>query len=314
MIRAICLNPVIDRTYHINCFTPGRKFFHLKPDLSVGGKGINVAKVCRLCGEEVALYGYIAGSNGNLIHSEMEKAGIHSYLMAIEGNSRETINIIDLAGGNETEIVEQGPFVNGGQVRCLLSKLQKDIREGDIIVCSGIRIDGAPEDFYGQINRMCKRAGAKCFLDTNDVTAQELMEQQYDFYKPNALEAAALFKEKELDRKSAALRVRGLLKTEAQQILVSLGAEGGMLVTKSKCLVANTPKVKVSSTIGCGDSAVAGFAVGTKRGWGEELCLRYAMACGTVNSLYPQVGVIDIELVHEMVGRIEIEEVSVGGH
>ena len=59
---------------------------------------------------------------------------------------------------------------------------------------------------------------------------------------------------------------------------------------------------------------MAGFAVGTKRGWGEEQCLRYAMACGTVNSLYPQVGVIDIELVHEMVGRIEIEEVSVGGY
>lgn len=310
MIRAICLNPVIDRTYHINCFLPGKKFFHLKPDLSVGGKGINVAKVCRLCGEEVALYGYIAGSNGHLIQSEMEKAGICSYLMPIEGNSRETINIIDLASGNETEIVEQGPFVNGEQVRLLLQKLQKDIGKGDILVCSGIRIDGAPEDFYGQINRMCKSAGAKCFLDTNDVTISELEEQQYDFYKPNALEAAALFKEKELDRENVALRVRGLLKTETQQILVSLGAEGGMLVTKKRCLAANTPKVKVSSTIGCGDSAVAGFAVGTKRGWEEEQCLRYAMACGTVNSLYPQVGVIDIGLVHEMVGRIETQELN----
>ena len=48
MIRAVCLNPVIDRTYHINGFQPGKKYFHLKPDLSVGGKGINVAKVCRL--------------------------------------------------------------------------------------------------------------------------------------------------------------------------------------------------------------------------------------------------------------------------
>ena len=122
-----------------------------------------MAKVCRLCGEEVALYGYIAGSNGNLIHSEMEKAGIHSYLMAIEGNSRETINIIDLAGGNETEIVEQGPFVNGGQVRCLLSKLQKDIREGDIIVCSGIRIDGAPEDFTDKLTECAKEPEQNVF-------------------------------------------------------------------------------------------------------------------------------------------------------
>ena len=65
------------------------------------------------------------------------------------------------------------------------------------------------------------------FLDTNDVTAQELMEQQYDFYKPNALEAAALFKEKELDRKSAALRVRGLRENGSAADSCILGGRRG---------------------------------------------------------------------------------------
>ena len=120
IIRAVCLNPVIDRTYHINGFQPGKKYFHLKPDLSVGGKGINVAKVCRLCGEETAVYGFIAGSNGHLIQEQVEEAGIEHYLIPIDGNSRETINIIDLDKGAETEIVEQGLLFAKNRMRYYL--------------------------------------------------------------------------------------------------------------------------------------------------------------------------------------------------
>ena len=76
MIRAICLNPVIDRSYHVNGFEPGKKYFHLLREVSIGGKGINVAKVCKQCGEPVALYGFIAGSNGRMIRAFMEKEGI----------------------------------------------------------------------------------------------------------------------------------------------------------------------------------------------------------------------------------------------
>ncbi len=310
MIRAVCLNPVIDRTYHINGFQPGKKYFHLKPDLSVGGKGINVAKVCRLCGEETAVYGFIAGSNGHLIQEQVEEAGIEHYLIPIDGNSRETINIIDLDKGAETEIVEQGPSICKKQNEILLGKLEEDLEREDIVICSGIQIDGAPEDIYSQINKLCKKSGALCFLDTNNITISELKEQKYDFYKPNALEVAELFQEKMLSQARLVQLVRELLQTEKQQILVSLGGEGGMLITKDKCLIANIPKVKVSSTIGSGDSTVAGFAVGVKRGWSQSECFRYAMACGVVNSLYTQVGIVDKKQVEEMKKCIEIIEWS----
>ena len=173
MIRAICLNPVIDRSYHVNGFEPGKKYFHLLREVSIGGKGINVAKVCKQCGEPVMLYGFIAGSNGKMIRAYMEKEGIDACLIEINGNTRETINIIDLEQGRESELVEQGPTVEVRQVEQLLCRLREDLQRDDIVICSGMTIEGAPADLYSEISAMCRWKEARCFLDTNSVTVEQ---------------------------------------------------------------------------------------------------------------------------------------------
>lgn len=308
MIRAICLNPVIDRSYRIEAFTAGKKYFSLEPQISVGGKGTNVAKVCADCGEEAVLYCFIAGRNGDLVRSHLEAYGVKGVYFETEGNTRETINILDGRTGRETELLERGPEASAGKLAKFMERLEADLQPGDIAVCSGIMLPGTPEDFYRNISGLCRARGACCYLDANCVSAAELLEGGYALYKPNREElSAVLGKEAGKTCGEIAENARELLSGNEGRILVSLGAEGGILVTKNGYLKAGIPHIRVLSTIGSGDSAVAGFAVGKQRGWSDKESFRHAMACGVVNAMYTQVGHIDPRLVKEIQREIQIE-------
>lgn len=308
MIRAICLNPVIDRSYRIEAFSAGKKYFSLEPQISVGGKGTNVAKVCRDCGEEAVLYCFIAGHSGALVRSRLDAGGIKAVYFEIEGNTRETINILDGSFGTETELLERGPEVSREKLKALMERLEKDLRPGDIAVCSGITLPGTPAGFYGEISRLCRARGASCYLDANSVSAAELREGRYELYKPNREElSAVLGRDTGETCGEIAENARGLLGETDGRILVSLGAGGGILVTRDYYLTAAVPQIGVRSTIGSGDSVVAGFAVGKQRGWSDREAFRFAMACGTVNAMYTQVGHVDPERVKETEQKIRIE-------
>lgn len=307
MIRAVCLNPVIDRSYHVNGFEPGKKYFQLKREISIGGKGINVAKVCRQCGEPSALYGYIAGSNGEMIRSYVRKKAIDACLIEINGNTRETINIIDLQQGKESELVEAGPRVNQEQVHQLLGRLQEDLAPRDIVICSGMTIDGAPPGLYGQISGMCQAVGARCFLDTNSITLEQLRRDGYFFYKPNLLELFELFQMEPIMDKNTILQLAmQLVEGGISHVLVSLGAKGGILAGKEACYEVSIPKVEVTSTIGSGDSVVAGFAIGIRREWSMEDTFRFSMACGMANAMESQVGCVNLNKVEKIKQQITI--------
>ena len=304
MIRAICLNPVIDRSYHVNGFEPGKKYFHLLREVSIGGKGINVAKVCKQCGEPVALYGFIAGSNGRMIRAFMEKEGIDACLIEINGNTRETINIIDLEQGRESELVEQGPTVEKRQVEQLLCRLREDLQRDDIVICSGMTIEGAPDSLYSEISAMCQWNEARCFLDTNSVTVEQLRKDGYYFYKPNMQELFELFgMEPVSDRTVVRKLALQLVQDGVAYVLVSLGSEGGILAGREGCWEAVIP------SIGSGDSTVAGFAIGLRKSWSMEEIFRFSMACGIANAMEKQVGRVDPERLEIIKNEIKIKNI-----
>ena len=222
----------------------GKKYFHLLREVSIGGKGINVAKVCKQCGEPVTLYGFIAGSNGKMIRAYMEKEGIDACLIEINGNTRETINIIDLEQGRESELVEQGPTVEVRQVEQLLCRLREDLQRDDIVICSGMTIEGAPADLYSEISAMCRWKEARCFLDTNSVTVEQLRKRRFIiFISPNLQELFELFGREPVSDRTA---VRKLAFTACSGwsgplCWFSLGAEGGILAGKDCCWEAKSP-------------------------------------------------------------------------
>lgn len=311
MIRIICLNPVIDRMYYIDNFKAASKFYEIEPEIYVGGKGVNIARILSIMGTECELYTVLGGNNGMLVKKEMEIYGVPVHFIKIEGETRTTINIMDNHRCQETEITEAGCPVSGFQELEFLNMLKKDMKKGDIIVCSGIPANGMKEDIYKRISKICQQLDCKCILDTTGIYLERAFPANYYFSKPNLSEITELF-HMPVDNSSEAIIESGcrMLEMGIQNLLISLGSEGGIFISRSRIFQAIIPKIEVVSTIGSGDAAVAGFCIGLSCGWPVEDSIRMAMACGISNASYSKVGFVDAGMVKELFGRIQIKNMN----
>jgi tagatose 6-phosphate kinase len=307
MIRAICLNPVIDRTYFIDGFCPGKQYRDNIPMERVGGKGLNVARICSQLGSDTSVYGFVAGQTGRQIRAKMESLCKGAYFVEVQGESRITINLVDNLVRSETEILERGPSAQPQDVEKLLSQLDNDIRAGDIVICAGISIPGAPDDIYARISHLCKAKDAMCFLDTSGHDLKNALPGSYFMAKPNQQEmedwigAGALENTDEI-----CAHARKAMLDHFEYLLISRGALGGILVGTDICYHAAVPPVPVLSTIGSGDAAMAGFASAIQKEWSLQEAFRLSMACGVANSIHKNVAELTLQEVEALMEKIQI--------
>lgn len=311
MIRVICLNPVIDRVYYIDDFCAATKFYEVPPKIYVGGKGINIARVMSLMGEHSVLYGFLGGGNGRLVSDDMKRYDVEFKAFQTSGETRTTINIIDNRNRKETEITEPGPEVGEYEERQFLDALEGDLREGDMVICSGIPMKGMSEDIYRKVSGICEMHGSKCILDATGVYLEKSFPGRYYFSKPNFSELSELFSITEEENVENIIKSgKRMLEMGVENLLISTGESGGIFLNGKGIFRAVIPKEEVVSTIGSGDASVAGFCIGVKRGYSAKDCVRLAMACGICNAKFSKVGYVEPEMVKELFGGVRIMEIS----
>lgn len=284
MLHVICLNPAIDKIYRIPDFAAGEDYPGQKPEVRVGGKGVNVARVLSQLGAPVHLYGFL-GEGGDIIRKEMEKRCVCSFF-DVSGACRTTVNIIDPKSGRETVITEAGPQVGESDVRELMLELSDRVQPGDIVAASGSIIAGAPADIYAQISRICEEIGAGCALDCNMSALKSSLSGnvRYILGKPNERELCALLQRGRTKDIHALAKMARELMPPYEMLLVSMGAEGGILVTRQEIYAAHIPPLDVVSTVGSGDAAFAGALFALEKGMDKRLVLQTAMSCGAINA------------------------------
>ena len=307
MIRVVGLNPVIDRTYYINDFRSGVKFYEITPRTDVGGKGVNVARVLSRMGERCALYGFVGGTNGRMVEEEMDACHVEFRAFPIEGETRTTINIIDNQNRMETEITEPGVWVGEEEQKHFLYVLEKDLKAGDLVICSGIPMKGMSQEIYSMISQICRENECKCVLDATGIYLKKSFPGEYYFSKPNFSELTELFETEEENTLNSLLKYgRAMQMMGVENLLISMGESGGLFMDDAQTLRISIPKVKVLSTIGCGDSSVAGFCMGTERGMSKADCVRLAMACGVCNAMFSKVGYVEPDKVWELFEQVHL--------
>lgn len=308
MIRSICLNPVIDRTYFIDDFKDAKQYKEITPLICSGGKGVNIAKVVSALSEECTLYGFVGGWGGQLIRKEMESLGVTFRCLETPGETRTTINIIDGKNRRETEMIEKGEAVSPQQEEELLQILQQDILTDDIVICSGIPMTGMTKGIYKIISSWCRRKGAKCVLDTNSRYLPESLPAHYNFMKPNLSELMELYGIHEFQNDSHLVSLaKQTLNLGIENLLVSAGCSGGFFFNAAKSLRVLIPNLPAVSTVGSGDSTVAGFCVAAQRGLPIEDCLKFSMACGICNAMSPKIGYVEKETVEKLARQVLIK-------
>ena len=264
---------------------------------------MNILRVLSSFIRPLSFYAFTAGDNGKIIKREAERLGAQSTFIEVEGETRTTINIMDKKSGNETEIKEKGPYITEKDTSALLSSLESNVKENDIVILSGSLPDGIRKDIYKEISELSKRKGASTLLDTGGDLLKTSIPGRYLLVKPNENEIRDLF-----DDYSSPLSLLSekLINKGADSVLITRGGDGAYFRNKDMALDIKVPKVDVVSTIGSGDSTLAGFAYGLSQNLPLSDTVSLALSFGTSNALHREVGRVEKAEVEDIIKRIEI--------
>lgn len=275
MITTLTLNPAFDVHVGISAFRTGRENLAETVTRDVGGKGINISRALTENGIPNTPIVLVGRENGADFANGLLAVGLNCRIFECEGRIRENITVHP-AEGKETRLSFKG-------FSCTTDVLDEILPMTDtssIVTFTGSLPGGiTPEDAEAFLNRLCSRGG-KIVIDSKSISLPMLQRIKPWLIKPNTEECEAYFgkmTEEQLYRTAAKLHKQGIA-----NVMISLGSEGAVLASAGKLYRARIPRMKVRSTIGAGDSAIAGFIAAETC---PEESLRRAVAYGSAACL-----------------------------
>lgn len=306
MLLTVTLNTAVDKLYLVEDVRPDTVMRVKEVSNTAGGKGLNVSKVAALAGEPVRAMGFLGGFNGQYVRSLLRAQGIADDFVEIDAETRSCINIRNLATGKHTEYLEPGASVTRQNLDDFLQRFETALPDCDAVTISGSVPKGTPASFYGQLTYIAKAAGKPVILDTSGELLIHGVEAQPTMIKPNDDEIAQLLGEPVSGREALVAAAQRLLQGGVSYIVVSMGKAGSLMVCEDGVFQGHTPDIPVVNTVGCGDSMVAGFAVGMLRGYSAAEMLKFATAISTANALTIQTGYFEQKDLQRLLGEVSV--------
>ena len=281
-VLTITLNAAVDKTYVVNNFTLDRVHRPQEMKSVAGGKGINVARVCKTLGKPSLASGFVAGHNGRFIENHLKMEGIPFDFVRVKGESRLCIAIVDLVNKTQTEVNEWGPPVGEREARRLERKVKELLPRASFLVFSGSAPPGTPQDIFARLTILAKDVGVPAILDTSGELLRFGLEARPFMVKPNIRELEYLVGGDLNDEKDVIEAMRAI-SDRAEIVVVTMGKEGAIMLADGETI--HTPGLDVPfvSALGSGDSFLAGFICGLLDNLSLEDCLRLGNACGAAN-------------------------------
>lgn len=286
MILTVTLNASVDKLYLLEKHTPNAVMRVKEVRNSAGGKGMNVSRVAARLGEEVTAMGFVGGFNGQYFESLVGRQDrIRRAFTQVASETRCCINCWDLSSGESTEYLEPGAIVSRLEAEAFVRDFTERLPLADLVVFSGSLPRGVPASFYADLIRLCHSRGKEVLLDTSGFCLQEALAACPDFVKPNIDEIASIVGFRPLANEDLTRAADIMHQKGAETVAISLGAEGVFVSCGQGRYSGKPPKIRPGNTVGCGDSMVAGFAVGRVRGEKIEDQIRLAVAVSSASAL-----------------------------
>ncbi|MBO0737673.1 MAG: 1-phosphofructokinase family hexose kinase, partial [Alphaproteobacteria bacterium] len=230
-------------------------------------------------GDAVAIFP-IGGPAGEMIRHTLQQQGVAHHAIPISGFTRESLAVDELTSGKQFRFILPGPELSpADQERCL-DQLSAAAEGARYIVASGSLPPGVPNDFYSRVSELACRRGTRFVLDTSGAPLRQAGSGIY-MLKPSLRELADLTG-REIDTECQEEQAARQLVEQArcEIVVLTLGARGALLATAAGCQRFAATAVDARSTVGAGDSMLAGVVLGLSRGLALRDALRLGMAAG----------------------------------
>ena len=289
-VLTVTLNPAIDMRMRFASLELEGLNRAQDVQLEPSGKGINVARALARQGFDVTAVALLGGPFGAMLENQLLELqlleqsissplhGLRLLRVPIAGETRCNVKVLDLERSAVTELNAPGPEVHESELEELRRALQREVKAGDLVVLSGSLPTNAPVATYANLIRELSGLGAKTYFDADGSALQAGLGEQPFLIKPNRLEAETLLKmtiESPAEALEAARRLQTL---GAQHVVLSLGGDGALFVSRDQAVFAKPPAVQVHSTVGSGDALLSGVVAAQLQALSWPETARYATA------------------------------------
>jgi len=304
-ILTVTFNPTVDASCETDIIRPTHKVRTREESFHPGGGGINVARIVeRLGGSVTALYAR-GGVMGAVLDQLLEKRGIKSKIVAVEGNTRINNVIHEVSTGMEYRFIAEGPVLTEKEWRKCIAETEK--LEWDWLVVSGSLPRGVPLSVYDDYTKIAKKRGASIVLDTSGKGLQHILRHGgATLIKPSQGEFEACMERSFHSVPEMAAAAQQLVhKGVAEIIAITLGHQGAVLATASKTLYLPSPAVKVFSASGAGDSFTGGMVYALSKSIDVEDSFRLGIACGSAAVMEKGTSLCQVENIRRLYQDLE---------
>jgi len=310
-IICISANPALDRRLRVPSLALGHVTRAQSVQVLPGGKAAHVAMAAGALGASAVWIGFLGGSSGNEVLAGLKQLDVEAAPIRSAASTRANLEIIE-DSGRVTEILEPGCVPEQRECREMLRVLDAGLRKrwkGAVVVISGSVPAGTPENLYPSLIVSAQKAGSKVLLDTSGDALYAGLAAKPDLVKPNRTEAETLLKANLRSHDATIDAAHELIRRGARSAAITLGADGlvWMESKKGPVWIARPLRLTGTSSVGCGDAAMAGFAFAFAQKLEPDKVLRLAAACGAANCYAPLPGRISLEEVQFLARQIKIE-------
>lgn len=281
-IYTITLNPAYDIHAYAEHFAPFHENLAHVTSREAGGKGVNLSRALVSGGTDNTAVIVLGKDNCADFKAGLEEAGLNTLLLERPGRIRENLTL-HCANAPETRISFSGFAVDDSILDEVAQFLNMD--EETVITFTGRVASGMSMEKVKSFLLECKEKGAKIVLDSKSFGLKDIYDVKPWLIKPNQEEISEYFGCTVETIEGAMDKAKEFAAHGVTNVMVSLGEQGALLLNGGKSYIARPPKINAISTIGAGDSSIAGFIAAASMGEPPALRLKRAVAYGTAACL-----------------------------
>ncbi|MBD9466324.1 1-phosphofructokinase [Pseudomonas sp. Pdm06] len=276
-ILTLTLNPALDLTVELARLEPGQVNRSDAMHAHAAGKGVNVAQVLADLGHTLTVSGFLGEDNAQVFETLFAQRGFVDAFIRVPGETRSNIKLAE-QDGRITDLNGPGPVVDAGAQQALLARLEQIAPGHDVVVVAGSLPRGVSPQWLQALIARLKALGLNVALDTSGEALRVALAAGPWLIKPNTEELADALGCEVVSEAAQAQAAQRLHAQGIEHVVISHGADGVNWFSVGAALHASPPKVSVASTVGAGDSLLAGMLHGLLSADTPEQTLRTATA------------------------------------
>ncbi len=304
MIATITLNPAVDATWFLDSFDPEQINRLTGKKLDPGGKGINISRFLTMMGAPSPAMGFCGGNNGQQLIGLLDQAQVPHHFTHIQGETRQNITLFVKNTKQTIKINDAGPPVTQEQIAAFQAAIRLYAAPGHFLIFAGKNPPGIDGQATYALLQSAKELGCELMIDSESLSLEEILSLAPLCIKPNEQEFAKLLG-KPMDSLSDMVREAAQLVDQGlRYVIISRGAKGLVGVSQQAAYEIHVPSIVPKSSVGAGDSVVAGvvWALSRQKPFAEALL--WGAAFGTAMATTDGTEIPPKELVMELIQKV----------